>query len=95
MKKRQDKSKTDGGISLLLSIIVVFCILGAVVFSVARKISTEMSASEIQNLSESLDLIECTIEAVLNTGAWCSSQKEWVSAVPGISTWKTFSVQMT
>lgn len=78
-----------GGISLLLSIIVVFCILGAVVFSVARSISTEMSASEIQ------DLIECTIEAVLNTGAWCSGQKEWVSAVPGISTWKTFSVQMT
>lgn len=69
MKKRQDKSKTDGGISLLLSIIVVFCILGAVVFSVARKISTEMSASAIQNLSESLDLIECTIEAVLNKEA--------------------------
>lgn len=69
MKKRQDKSKTDRGVSLLLSIIVVFCILGAVVFSVARKISAEMSASAIQNLSESLDLIECTIEAVLNKEA--------------------------
>lgn len=54
---------------MLLSIILVFCILGAVVFSVARKISLEMSASAIQNLSESLDLIECTIEAILNKEA--------------------------
>lgn len=69
MKKRQNKSKKDKGFSLLLSIIVVFCILGGVVFSVARKISVEMSASAIQNLSESLDLIECTIEAVLNKEA--------------------------
>ena len=69
MKKRQNKSKKDKGFSLLLSIIVVFCILGGVVFSVARKISAEMSASAIQNLSESLDLIDCTIEAVLNKEA--------------------------
>ena len=53
----------------MLSIIVVFSILGAVVFSVARKISVEMSASAIQNLSESLDLIESTIEAILNKEA--------------------------
>ncbi len=69
MKKRQFKSKIDGSGSLLLSIIVVFSILGAVVFSVARKISVEMSASAIQNLSESLDLIESTIEAILNKEA--------------------------
>ncbi len=69
MKRKQKKSGTDQGVSLLLSIILVFCILGAVVFSVARKISTEMSASAIQNLSESLDLIECTIEAILNKEA--------------------------
>ncbi|MDE7322343.1 MAG: response regulator [Lachnospiraceae bacterium] len=69
MKRGRNKSKKDGGVSLLLSIIVVFGILGAVVFSVARKISTEMSASAIQNLSESLDLIECTIEAVLGKEA--------------------------
>ncbi len=69
MKRKQKKSGADQGVSLLLSIILVFCILGAVVFSVARKISTEMSASAIQNLSERLDLIECTIEAILNKEA--------------------------
>ncbi len=69
MKRKQKKSGADQGVSLLLSIILVFCILGAVVFSVARKISTEMSTSAIQNLSESLDLIECTIEAILNKEA--------------------------
>ena len=69
MKRKQKKSGADQGVSLLLSIILVFCILGAVVFSVSRKISTEMSTSAIQNLSESLDLIECTIEAILNKEA--------------------------
>ena len=69
MKKRQNKHRMDGSGPLLFSIIIVFGILGAVVFSVAHKISVEMSASAIQNLSESLDLIECTIEAVLNKEA--------------------------
>ncbi|MDE7271792.1 MAG: response regulator [Lachnospiraceae bacterium] len=69
MKKKPKGRKAEGGVSLLLSIIIVFCILGAVVFSVARKISTEMEASAIQNLSESLDLIESTVEAVLNNEA--------------------------
>ena len=65
MKKEQIGKKTDKGISLLLSIILVFCILGVVVFSVSRKISKEMSASAVQNLSESLDMLKCTIEAIL------------------------------
>ena len=69
MKGRQKKGRRNQGVSLLLSIILVFCILGGVVFSVSRKISTEMSASAIQNLSESLNLIECTIEAILNNEA--------------------------
>lgn len=69
MKKSQNKRKMDGSGSLLLSIIIVFGILGTIVFSVAHKISVEMSASAIQNLSESLDLIESTIEAVLNKEA--------------------------
>ena len=69
MRKKQDKSKINGSVSLLISIIVVFCILGTVVFSVSRKISVEMSDSAIQNLSESLDLIECTIESILNSEA--------------------------
>ena len=70
MEKNQNRRKgTDKGISLFLSIILVFCILAAVVFYVARKISAEMSASAIQNLSESLDLIEGTIEAILTKEA--------------------------
>ncbi|MDE7186582.1 MAG: hypothetical protein K2O13_03625, partial [Lachnospiraceae bacterium] len=69
MKEKRGTRKIDKGVSLLLSIILVFCILGAVVFSVSRKISEEMSESAIQNLSESLDLIKSTIEAILNKEA--------------------------
>ncbi len=65
MKKKQDKSRKNKAAPLLLFIIAVFCILGTVVFSVARKISKEMSASAIQNLSESLELMKGTIEAIL------------------------------
>ena len=67
MKKKLDR--TNKGISLFLSIILVFGILGTVVFLVAGRISWEMSQSAIQNLSESLDLIQCTIEAILNNEA--------------------------
>ena len=69
MKEKQGKRKIDKGLSLLFSIILVFSILGVVVFSVSRKISVEMSQSAVQNLSESLDLIKCTIEAILNKEA--------------------------
>ncbi len=69
MEKRQTGKKMDKGVSLLLSVILVFCILGGVVFAVSRKISVEMSESAIQNLSESLDLIKATIEAILNKEA--------------------------
>ena len=69
MKGKQGKRKIDKGLSLLFSIILVFSILGVVVFSVSRKISVEMSQSAVQNLSESLDLIKCTIEAILNKEA--------------------------
>lgn len=67
--KKWNKRRTDKGIPLLFSIILVFCILGAVVFSVAHKITMEMSASAIQNLSESLDLMKGTIEAILTKEA--------------------------
>ena len=69
MRDKQNTRKIDKGFSLLISIILVFCILGAVVFSVSRKISVEMSESAIQNLGESLDLIKSTIEAILNKEA--------------------------
>ena len=69
MINMSNKREKRSGISLLLSIIAVFCVFGVIVFSVSRKISKEMSASAIQNLSESLDLIQCTIEAILRNEA--------------------------
>ena len=69
MKKNRNRSRPDKSNQLLFSIIIVFCILGAVVFSVSRKISKEMSEAAIQNLNESLDLIKCTIESILDKEA--------------------------
>ena len=69
MGKKQRRSKSGRGIPLLFSIILVFCILGAVVFLLARKISTEMSSSAIHNLNESLTLIRGTVEAILTKKA--------------------------
>ena len=56
-EKRNISKGGGGGLSLFLSIILVFCILGIVVFSVAQKLSREMSESAIQNLNGSLYLI--------------------------------------
>ena len=69
MKRMRNRSRKKKGVSLLFSIILVFCILGAFVFSVSRKMSDEMSESAIQNLRESLELIKCTIEAILKNEA--------------------------
>ncbi len=65
MRKNRGKRKMNTGLSLLLSIILFFSILGTVVFLASRQISEEMSDSAIQNLSESLDLMKGTIEAIL------------------------------
>lgn len=67
--KKYNKRKFDRGFSLFLSISLVFIILGVIVFSLSRKISAEMSESATQNLSESLNLVQCTIEAILNNEA--------------------------
>lgn len=67
--KKNGKRKIDRGFSLLLSISLVFIILGVIVFSVSQRISVEMSESATQNLSESLNLVQCTIEAILNNEA--------------------------
>ena len=69
MKKKLNGNRKSKGSSLLLSIIIVFFVLGTIVLSVSHKISREMSSSAIQNLSESPDLIKCTIEAILNNEA--------------------------
>lgn len=54
---------------LVAPFIVVFCVLGAVVFGASRRISTEMSEAAISNLSESLELISDTIETLMNQQA--------------------------
>ncbi len=69
MRKKHEEGKKDRGISLLVSIILVFFILGIIVFSLSRKITKEMADSATQNLNESLNLIECTLEAMLNKEA--------------------------
>ena len=69
MEKKQGRKGKGRGISWLLPIIAIFFALGLVVFSVARKLSAEMSASAIQNLSESLELMKGTIEAILEKEA--------------------------
>ena len=69
MKGASSKQEQQKRISLLLSIIFIFSVFGTIVFSVSQKISREMSASAIQNLSESLDLIQSTIEAILRSQA--------------------------
>ena len=69
MSEKTNRKETQRGMPLLLSIILVFIMFGTVVFSVSRRISSEMSASAVQNLQESLDLIEGTIEAILRSQA--------------------------
>lgn len=64
MKEKKRKSETDRKFPLLLPVILVFCILGGVVFSVSLKISKEMSEAATRNLNESLNLIKCTIESI-------------------------------
>ncbi len=66
MKEPINQIKKNKGIYFFLPIILIFCILGTLVFSISQKISREMSDSAIQNLSESLDLIKCTIESIFN-----------------------------
>ena len=69
MEKKQREKRKDRSFFLLLPIVLFFCIMGVMVFLVSHKISQEMSDSAVQNLSESLDLIQCTIESILGKEA--------------------------
>ncbi len=69
MKEKRMRNSTNKRVILPLSIILVFCILGSIVFFVSEKISKEMSQAAIQNLSENLNLIKCTIESIWNKEA--------------------------
>ena len=65
MIKRQRKNHSGRGHTLIISIVLTFLLLGAVVYSIARQISSKMSQSAIDNLSESLGLLRGTIQAIL------------------------------
>ncbi|MCI8915849.1 MAG: response regulator [Oscillospiraceae bacterium] len=69
MRQKPAQSERRRGPFLLLSIVLIFCVFGTIVYGVAQKTSREMSSSAIQSLSESLDLIQCTIEAILDSEA--------------------------
>ncbi len=69
MKGTPNKQKKRKGLSLLFSIVIIFGIFGTIVFAVSRRIAEEMSDAAIQSLSESLDLIQSTIEAILRSEA--------------------------
>ena len=68
-KKEKKKDGMAKGMPLILLIALIFCILGAFVFYVAGRISREMSQAAIDSLSENLDLIRGTIEAILDKEA--------------------------
>lgn len=69
MAKRQGKKDSGRGNMLIVSIILTFLILGVIVYSLARQISSKMNQSAIDNLSESLELLRGTIQAVLQKEA--------------------------
>lgn len=69
MKRKKKSSWMDKGATFLVSIIMIFGILGIVVFTVSRKINREMSASAVTNLSESLDMVKGTVETILKNQA--------------------------
>ncbi len=69
MRNGKIKSGERRRAALIIPFLFVFLILGIVVYSVAQKISKEMSLSAINNLDESLDLIGNTIETILGKEA--------------------------
>ena len=62
MSSFKNKIRENGKRILIMLILTVFVILGSFVFCISARITKEMSESAITNLSESLDLIEGTVE---------------------------------
>ena len=65
MKEKAGEKDNRGGKVVLIDIVNDYIVLGTIVYAVSRRISREMSTAAIQNLSESLDLIQYTFEAIL------------------------------
>lgn len=68
MEKRKENRLHKRSI-LIIPFVLVFCILGMVVFFVSNKITVQMSEAAIDTLSERLDLISNTIETIMNQEA--------------------------
>ncbi len=69
LKKERKDIKFSGSAGFIITILIVFCVLGGVVYSVERTISLQMSEAAIENLSENLELLKGTIQAILNKEA--------------------------
>ncbi len=74
MEKKKRWKKAGVGRGFIGLIVLVFLVLAVIVFSVSRRVSREMAGAAIGNLSESLELIQGTIEAIL--GMEAEFQKE-------------------
>ncbi len=69
MRSGQNKDQIKKRRALVIPVILVFCILCMAVFWISRKTTEEMSASAIGNLNESLNLVQGTIETILQKEA--------------------------
>ncbi|MCI8505371.1 MAG: response regulator [Lachnospiraceae bacterium] len=69
MGKEKKTKKTVLERSFIVLVILIFFTLAIVVFSVSRRVSREMSEAAIGNLSESLELIQGTLESILEIEA--------------------------
>lgn len=69
MGRERKQTRTVRGIALISLIILIFSILSGVVYFVARRVSSEMSDSAVDNLSESLELIKGTIQTIMKKDA--------------------------
>ncbi|GFI02593.1 response regulator [Lachnospiraceae bacterium 64-25] len=67
--EKSNKSRTNVRKTLIITVLLVFVVLGSYVFFIASRISGEMSQSAIGNLSENLDLIKGTVEVLLQREA--------------------------
>lgn len=64
-KKKQSRNSNI----FICTVVLIFFIMGVFVFAVEHKISKEMSDAAIESLSESLELLKGTIQAILDTEA--------------------------
>ena len=69
MEKKKGKSIVHRRMVLIVPVLLVFCILGTVIFFISKRITNEMSESAIGNLNESLELLGNTLETILRNEA--------------------------